>query len=547
MHDVEVVDAGLRTLLAANPDAVVGAIGVDGLFVPMPDTVSLAGHRIAQARSVLDLVVPADRPMVIDAWVRARTDGAARATVGIAGSSGARAVLHLADLIALHGVHLGVFVPLDGPGEQLEEAARIVTPPPRLVRIRKDELAVVLEVDGDVTAVLGWEPADLVGLRTLGYYHPDDQGTAIDAWMEVLSQPGATSHCRLRHKHLDGRWVWMELSNRNLLDAPGGGYVDCEMFDITEEVEALEAVRASEQLFRRLAGALPIGVWQIDVDRNLVYANEELHRIMGAPSDADSTRLLGCMVDADALEVAMGAVLAGTDTDLSLQIDRVDGSGRRQCDVALRALTSPDGRVTGVVGSLMDVTEASRMRAELEQRASFDELTSCVNRATAMTVLASALGTPGQDTAVIFVDVDRFKAVNDRLGHGAGDDLLVVLAGRLRAAVRGGDVVGRIGGDEFLVVCPNVTSAAEGLLLGERIASSIRSPVSLGGEVLEPSASVGVAWAPGAIDADHLIACADAAMYESKGAGGGQAVLGTVARPTAGRVDLVLTVAAPAG
>lgn len=537
MDDVEVREAAFRALVAMNPDALVGAIGHDGLFVPMPDSVPLAGHRVARARSAVDLVVPDDRPKVIDAWVRARAEGSAQATVRVAGSSGGRAVLHLVDVTVPHGVHMGVLIPIDGPREQLEEAARIVAPPPRLVRLRKSKLALVLEVDGDVTAVLGWQPSDLVGRRTLELYHPDDQAIAIDAWMEVLSQPGATSRCRLRHKHRDGHWVWMELSNRSLLDASGGGHVDCEMFDITEEVEALEAVRASEQLFRRLAGALPIGVWQIDVDRNLVYANRELHRIMGSPPDANSSELLRCVVDAQALEVAIGAVLAGADVDVALQIERADGSGRRRCDVALRALTSPDGRVTGAVGSVTDVTDASLMQAELEHRATYDELTSCVNRATAMKILSTALRTPGQDTAVIFIDVDRFKAVNDRLGHGAGDALLVVLAGRLRAAVRARDVVGRVGGDEFLVVCPDVANAAEGLVLGERIASIIRSPVSLRGEVLEPSASVGVAWAPGTVDADHLIACADAAMYESKGTGGGRAVLGGVERTTAAAVD----------
>jgi diguanylate cyclase (GGDEF)-like protein/PAS domain S-box-containing protein len=544
VQEVEVRDAALRALLAQNPDALVAAIGHDGRFVPMPDSVPLTGHRVAQARSAVDLVVPEDRPKVIDAWVRARVDCSARTTVRVAGSAGGRAVLHLIDVMVPHGVHVGVLVPVDGPGEQLEEAARIVAPPPRLVRLRKSDLALVLEVDGDVTAVLGWEPSDLVGQRTLELYHPDDRAIAIDTWMEVLSQPGATSRCRLRHMHRDGRWVWMELSNRNLLDGEGGGHVDCEMFDITEEVEALEAVRASEQLFRRLAAALPIGVWQIDVDGDLVYANRELLRITGSPADADSAQLLSCVVEADVLEVAIGAVLGGADVDLALEVQPADGSGRRRCDLALRALTSPDGRVTGAVGSVTDVTDASLMQAELEHRATYDELTSCVNRATAMGTLASALGTPGQDTAVIFVDVDRFKAVNDRLGHGAGDALLVILADRLRTAVRTGDVVGRVGGDEFLVVCPDVTSAAEGLLLGERIASIIRAPVSLRGEVLEPSASVGVAWAPGTVDADHLIACADAAMYESKGTGGGRAVLGATARLVDPDGDLSAGVAA---
>ncbi len=525
MADGELMDTPLQRLLVQHPDALLGAVGEDGLFVPLPPSLQVGGHQVARARSALDLVEPEDRASVVEAWGRAVADGGALVHVRIAHGEGARAVLHLTDVREVHGVFACVLVPLDGTAAQLEQAAQIVGPQSRLVRTRKDALATILEVDDDVRAVLGFDPEVLVGQRSLGYIHPDDHATAIDAWMEVLSKPGGTTRARVRHRHVDGRYIWLEISNRNLLDDPAAGWIEADMLDISEEMEALEAVRASEQLFRQLAGALPVGVAQIDASRALVYANHQLYRIFGADHDVPVADLLASVSQPDVLDEAFGTVLAGIDVDVEIHVDRMDGTGRRRCTLAIRALTSPAGDVTGAVGSLTDITDAFRMSAELERRASYDELTGCVNRSTAMKTLARELTTSGRDTAVVFIDLDRFKEVNDGLGHHAGDALLVAVANRLRIAVRACDVVGRIGGDEFLVVCPDVAGPAEGLALADRLADVIAVPLELGGGVVVPSASVGVAWAPGAVDADSLIARADAAMYESKRSGGGRAVL----------------------
>src|SRR5207237_270884 len=142
--------------------------------------------------------------------------------------------------------------------------------------------------------------------------------------------------------------------------------------------------------------------------------------------------MLAAVVDRDTLEPAIEAVLLGGDVDLDVRIDRIDGSGRALCTVALRALTSPEGVVTGAVGCLTDVTDAARMRAELEHRATFDDLTGCINRATAMRALNHALTQTAGDVAVVFLDLDGFKAVNDRHGHAVGDTMLVAVAARLR-------------------------------------------------------------------------------------------------------------------
>jgi diguanylate cyclase (GGDEF)-like protein/PAS domain S-box-containing protein len=533
------MESAIRRLLDGHPDALVAAITDEGLFTEMPVSLALGDHRLVQARSALDLVTPESRPALIRAWEQVRREGAATTSIQLASGGGAQTTpgtVFLFDLRARHGVYVGVLAAAAGQGEALEEVAGIAGPPPRLCRTRKDELAFLREVDPSVTSVLGWEPADMIGKRTLDFIHPEDGDRIIDAWMEMLAQPGMTLSVRARHQHRDGRWVWMQISNRNLLDDPECAYVECEMLDVTEEIEAQEAVRASEQLLRRLAEALPVGVVHVDVDRRVLYANGCFSVILGVDPDDAGEALHGCVTDVHRLDSALHAVLAGADVDVELEIDRADGSGRRLCMLSLRALTTNDGVVTGAVGSLADVTEATRLRNELEQRATTDALTGCVNRATALSGLSTAL--EGIDrraadgvvsgTAAIFVDLDQFKAVNDRYGHVVGDHILVAVADRLRQVVRTGDLVGRLGGDEFLVVCPAMASPEDALALSERLAEAVAEPLPVDGELLSVRASIGLAFADGPVDAKDLIARADAAMYRSKRAGEGRAVLAAV-------------------
>jgi len=117
---------------------------------------------------------------------------------------------------------------------------------------------------------------------------------------------------------------------------------------------------------------------------------------------------------------------------------------------------------------------------------------------------------------VVFLDLDRFKAVNDRFGRAAGDRLLVAAADRLRSALRDCDRVGRLGGDEFLVVCPRVKNAAQARTIAGRIADAMSSTIDIGPASIELHVSIGVAWTAEPLDADEFIEQADRAMYESK-------------------------------
>jgi diguanylate cyclase (GGDEF)-like protein len=128
------------------------------------------------------------------------------------------------------------------------------------------------------------------------------------------------------------------------------------------------------------------------------------------------------------------------------------------------------------------------------------------------------------ERAVVFVDVDCFKAVNDEHGHAVGDELLRAVARRLQAGVREGDMVGRIGGDEFLVVCPDIGGADSAMRLAERLSAAVRHEsirAAIGN--IAPQVSIGVAWSEGDdLAADAIVLQADAAMYESKRRGTGE-------------------------
>jgi diguanylate cyclase (GGDEF)-like protein len=136
-------------------------------------------------------------------------------------------------------------------------------------------------------------------------------------------------------------------------------------------------------------------------------------------------------------------------------------------------------------------------------------------------------GQPDMGTGVVFIDLDHFKPINDRLGHAAGDEVLAAAAERLRLGVRAQDLVGRLGGDEFLVVCPGIARPEVVGTVAERIVESLAEPLLLScGEVVELKASMGIAWSVNdETTPDRLVARADDAMYEAKSRRDGQPVM----------------------
>ena len=405
-------------------------------------------------------------------------------------------------------------------------------------RLTRDEAAVITAVDDAIVDLLGWAPEDLVGSPSTEFIHPEDQGSAVSAWFEMVKAPGSTKRWRGRYRTADGGWRWVEAENTNHLADPAEPVVVTVMRPITvERVSMEEELRAREQLLTRLSDAIPVGLFQIDAQRRVTFTNDRLHAILGvaakATVDAQFAELAAD--DREPFAAALARVLDDELVDdlelrLSAPVEGGGGSSPRVCLVSLRALTDGTGTVTGAIGCLSDVTDRVRLRRELEIRAAIDTLTGCLNRAAVLELLDLMLdrvGPPENGLAVVFVDLDRFKDVNDRFGHATGDRFLAEVADRMRAVVRGDDRIGRIGGDEFLIVCPNVVEPSAAVDVAERVAAALDAAVRVDGHDIASRASVGVAWTDRRPSPDELIARADEAMYASKRAAAGGVVLAT--------------------
>ncbi|UQU61228.1 diguanylate cyclase [Couchioplanes caeruleus] len=515
-------DAAFAATVARHPDAFVLAVSPAGLFADLPETFEPGRLRpVTGPRSALDLVVPDDHPAVIDAWHTFLARGLAQCRVRPLSAPDQLVELQMIDLSHRYGVPLVLLTGLDGHPAHLPLEHQAIKP--RLVTVRKSSHAVIVGADPEIVRVLGWTADELLGTRAVDLVHPDDRVRAISSWMDMLASPsGEARRVRLRHLHRDGSVVWFEVTNHNQLTAPGVGEVVAEMLDISDEMAAQEALRAGEQLMRRLTETIPMGIVQIGTDRRIAYQNERAARALGAGvGELLGGPLLDRILPGDrpAIDAAIDAVLReGRDVDAEYGY-RNEQRGLRRVRAGLRALNGPDGEVTGAIICLTDVTDDVRLRDELKQRATYDALTGCRNRASTLTALQEALDDPARTRgiAVIFIDLNRFKQVNDVYGHATGDRLLTHVASRLRGAVRDGDVVGRFGGDEFVVICPEVPGAAEARHIGQSlVAALVTGGLEVNGERLLPQASIGVAWARTQTCADTLIARADAAMYEAK-------------------------------
>ena len=526
--DAETLDAAVAALLALYPQAPVAALQPAGLCVPMPESIQLQRNPILDARSGLDLVVPEDRVSAFATWDRVLAGGAARCCQHLVIDPQSAVWFCGFDLRERHGVILAIYTPAETTAAPARLASReLPKTAPRFATIEKDERSFVIKIDEAITEILGWEPQEMEGHRSIEFIHPDDHGLAIDNWMEMISSPGPGRRVRLRHRHRDQSWVWFEVTNHNFLANPDQRSVVSEMVNISDEMAAHEELRAREQFLDRLAEAVPVGLFQVSAERTVVYTNDRLHEILGVAPASTLRAQLATVVKADrlVLERALDEVLgAGRAADIEVELRVPPHDQSRFCTINLRALSHDDGTISGAIACVADVTDSARMREELKQRATFDELTGCYNRASIMLALDAGVagGAHRAERAVMFVDLDGFKEVNDRHGHAAGDELLRTVAARLRNALRSGDMVGRFGGDEFLVVCPDAGGPDRAMQLAERLARAVPEHGD-GPPRLTHRVSIGVTWSSGdATDADTLVAEADRAMYAAKRAGKGQ-------------------------
>lgn len=506
----------LRAWLNLHPDAPVSALGPDGQPVPMPAGIPLLPSHRVDDRSFVPLVAPEEATRLVTTFNEVLQHGLAVVTVRMADGT-APVTLHYADVRNDYGVVLRVAL-VEGDYEQIPAHTDLISPSrPRLAVIEKDNVSAIRDIDEATTLLLGWTAEEMVGRPTLDFIHPDDQARAIDNWMAMVAR-GDRHAVRLRYRSKDGSWRWLETSNEFANDRSGERYVTCQMIDISDEMAAVEALRHSEEFLRRMAETVPVGLAELAPDRTVRYANDALKGLW-SEHKLDSFE---AMVDALGRDdrIALNAALddaleAGLDGDIDLRLLGIGSTPDRLCRVGLRAVTT-DGEVIGVLACLIDVTD-------LKTQAVTDPLTGVHNRTSIFQVLRTALSGPDA-VGVIFLDLDRFKQVNDRAGHDYGDQILAGAAAVLLGGLREGDAVGRIGGDEFLVVCPRVDSEAVLTEVARRLQQAVRSHAAESPD-FDWGMSAGVVWLePGDVSAEEAVSRADTAMYVAKRRPGGDPV-----------------------
>jgi diguanylate cyclase (GGDEF)-like protein/PAS domain S-box-containing protein len=382
-----------------------------------------------------------------------------------------------------------------------------------LVENARDVIHVINEdrttryITPSVKALLGWAPEELVGQSALDIIHPDDVPAALEQIHLARETPGAGRPLTLRARHRDGTWRVFEAIGRNLLDDPAVRGIIVNSRDVTGRR------RAEEENLRLAAFARenPNPIFECDGEARVLWANaagERVVRELGVDAPEwllphDHARLVR--------EAAAGGGGARG------QEARVGGRVFAWAYHAQPALGT-----VHLFGE--EVTERKRVEDRLLHDALHDALTGLPNRHMFMERLGECLFRFNQGAgqcAVLFLDLDRFKVVNDSLGHHVGDELLVAVARRLQGSVRACDTVARFGGDEFAILLTELEDASVATGIATRVAASVAAPVNLNGYEVFTSASIGIALATFGYDRpEYLLRNADMAMYRAKGSPG---------------------------
>lgn len=307
------------------------------------------------------------------------------------------------------------------------------------------------------------------------------------------------------------------------------------VIDVTQEVEGRRMAEEHHERLERILDTVSEGVLVIGADRDYEFANPAARRILGIDTDTVprlSPSEPGWSLRArDHTQIPAGqrpiehVFRSGrTIEDVEIDVRRPDGEDQ-VLSMNAAPLFAGDDDPQGVVVSLRDVTDRRRFEEQLRHRALHDTLTGLPNRALFRDRLQHVLDSSRrtrESVAVFFLDIDRFKLVNDSLGHEAGDRLLELVAERLQDSVREADTVARMGGDEFMVLLEGVEDGADAENVADRVVEALEFPFTLGKEEIHVEASIGIAVQEemaadnGLPDSDELINRADEAMYRAK-------------------------------
>lgn len=375
--------------------------------------------------------------------------------------------------------------------------------------------------------LLGYPEDFLEQRNSLEIIHPEDRAIAEQLIDRSLARgPGEATELRLRHA--SGTFHWFEVIVTDLRDDPEIEGIVINAREIGDRKLAEQRLARSEARFRALVQNSSDLVAVVDEDGFFTYLSPAVESMLGyKPENLVGTAVLELLREEDVRRINQVAESIGGDPFEQRTVEvvvRDSEDGWHNVEVTISDLRR-EPAVGGLVLNARDITRRVALEHDLRHRALHDELTGLGNRAMLTKQVRRALEHAEglRMIAVLFVDLDDFKEVNDSLGHDAGDKLLCSVADRVRATLRVNDAAARIGGDEFAVLIGDALGETEVVAVGERLISAIKQPHDINGRELTIGASIGVAFDHDrSSSADVLLRNADVAMYLAKDRGKGR-------------------------
>lgn len=355
---------------------------------------------------------------------------------------------------------------------------------------------------------------------------PEDRERVAGEIDRCLDGSAPTLSFEFLGRRCDGGEVPCE-TFQNLTEIDGRPAIIGTLIDLTERRRAESELNIRTRAVESSYNAIVITKASKAEDNPIVYVNPAFERITGYSRDEVLGRnprfLLGVDWEQPEIERLRNGLRSSQRTQVTLRNYRRDGTLFWN-DQSTAPVKDDAGRLTHVISIINDVTERIRYEQELRHRATHDELTGLANRVLLFDRIEQAVaqaGRAGRLIAVMLLDLDRFKVINDSLGHGVGDMVVKIVAERLTACVRRGDTVARIGGDEFAVVMADLATVDDADAVARKILDVFREAIDLPARQLFVTTSIGISVAPiDGTQAEVLLKNADAAMYSAKADGG---------------------------
>jgi diguanylate cyclase (GGDEF)-like protein/PAS domain S-box-containing protein len=427
------------------------------------------------------------------------------------------------------------------PGERLEDMLRRRTELfQALLEAQREVGEGLVIVDGErplyvndaFCQIVGYSLDELLALPSIFQLVVGEDRVSLADRLRSQSDRGhAVSHHETAMHHHDGRRVDVEIGVTTMRVGSAAHRVIIAR-DISDRKQAEAALRQSEDRFRSLVQNSSDLMTILGPDGTILWLSPSVERVLGYEPDAlVNTSLYDLVHPEDAARVAATFSACSTDPAAQASVDfrclHRDGAWRYLEAIGSNLLSHPT--VGGIVVNSRDVTERKAFEDQLARQAFFDPLTGLPNRVLFMYSIEHALAGAKRNqlgVAVMFLDLDGFKSVNDTLGHLVGDQLLVAFGQRLKSCVRPGDTVARLGGDEFTVLLEHIPAIEDAELVANRILERLETPFHFEGRDLFVGSSIGIAFGTyGEVQPPDLLRFADAAMYRAKSAGKGRSVV----------------------